>query len=511
MEQTLASHRVPRRVFLRRVTLAAAGLPVLTLGSIRSLRALGYKSPNEKLNLAAIGAGGQPFSDLHDAHAGVENVVALADVDWKRGAPGFATFPKAAKYKDFRQMLDKSGRDIDAVVIGTPDHMHAACAFACMQLGKHVYVEKPLTRTPWEARLLTQAAQRFKVATQMGNQGYSHDATRVACEILWSGEIGDVREVHAWTGWPGWPQEMTKIPPPTPVPDTLDWDLWLGGAAGRPFTAGDDDYRAFVAERNARAGRGGFGGSGRSDYGFYLPEHWRGFFDFGSGLLGDWGIHILGPANWGLQLSPEYLVSVECINKDRLPPFTFPDELTIKYEFGARPGMPPVNVYWYHHPKGDAYFPPGMTAEQARQIPDTGPEVGPAGRGRSGGYNCIFVGSKGYLGTSGRGEGVGLLPGSRWADYKLPRAYLPRSPGASTGDNHAAHCRDWIRACKGGAEACSNFSIAGKYTEWLLLGSVAVHYDGKLLYDAAKGIVTNNDDAKRWVTPTFRTGWEPTL
>jgi predicted dehydrogenase len=200
MEQTLASHRVPRRVFLRRVTLAAAGLPVLTLGSIRSLRALGYKSPNEKLNLAAIGAGGQPFSDLHDAHAGVENVVALADVDWKRGAPGFATFPKAAKYKDFRQMLDKSGRDIDAVVIGTPDHMHAACALACMQLGKHVYVEKPLTRTPWEARLLTQAAQRFKVATQMGNQGYSHDATRVACEILWSGEIGDVREVHAWTG-----------------------------------------------------------------------------------------------------------------------------------------------------------------------------------------------------------------------------------------------------------------------------------------------------------------------
>jgi predicted dehydrogenase len=500
--------RLPRRTFLQRTALALGGLELLRLRSIPSLKALGYKSPNEKLNLAAIGAGGQPFSDLQDAHAGVENVVALADVDWKRGSPGFRTFPKAAKYKDFRQMLDRSGNDIDAVVIGTPDHMHATCALACMQLGKHVYVEKPLTHTPWEARLLTQAAQRYKVATQMGNQGYSHDATRVACEIIWSGEIGDVQEVHAWTGWAVWPQEMTKVPGPTPAPDTLDWDLWLGGAADRPFTAGDDEYRGFVSERSERARRGGYGGGTHPDYGFYLPEHWRGFFDFGSGLIGDWGIHILGPANWALQLSPEHLVSVQCIHKDTLPPFTFPDELTIKYEFGPRPGMPPVAVYWYHHPKGDPYLPPGMTAEEARQIPDTGPEVGPAGRGRSGHYNCIFVGSKGYLGTSGRGEGVGLLPGSRWADYKLPKPYLSRSPGASTGDNHAAHCRDWIRACKGGTEACSNFRIAGKYTEWLLLGSVAVHYNDKLQYDAANGLVTNNQDANKWVTPTFRPGWE---
>src|SRR5215831_10653290 len=235
-----------RRLFLRRVGLMASALPVFAGSSVVSLKALGYKSPNEKLNLAAIGAGGQPFGDLQSAQAGVENVVALADVDWKRGAEGFAAWPKAARYKDFRQMLDKSGKDIDAVVIGTPDHMHAICALACMQVGKHVYVEKPLTRTPWEARLLTRAAEKYKVATQMGNQGYSHDATRVACEILWSGEIGDVTEVHAWTGRPGWPQEMKKIPPSTPVPDTLDWDLWLGGAAWRPFTAGDEEYRAFI-------------------------------------------------------------------------------------------------------------------------------------------------------------------------------------------------------------------------------------------------------------------------
>jgi predicted dehydrogenase len=541
---------------------------------MRSLKALGYKSPNEKLNLAAIGAGGQPFSDLRNAHAGVENVVALTDVDWKRGAGGFAAFPKAEKYKDFRQMLDKSGKDIDAVVIGTADHMHATCALACMQLGKHAYVEKPLTRTPWEARLLVQAAEKYKVATQMGNQGYSHDATRVACEILWSGEIGDVTEVHAWSGRPGWPQGMTKIPPPTPVPETLDWDLWLGGAAWRPFTAGDEDYQAFVQQRNSRGGRGGFRGFGAGDFGFYLPFNWRGFYDFGSSLIGDWGVHILGPANWGLQLSPEHLISVECIKKDSLPPFTFPDELAIKYEFGPRPGMPPVTVYWYHHADGDAYLPPGMTPDEARKIADTGPQVGPSrgggpggfpfgggGRGprgaggpegsppgggargtegraegpgganpspggregragrppegfprpRGSGYNCIFVGSKGYMGTSGRGEGVGLLPGSRWADYKLPQPYLSRSPGASTGDNHAAHCRDWVRACKGGVAACSNFSIAGKYTEWLLLGSVSIHYEGKLLYDAANGIVTNNDDSNQWVKPTFRKGWELNL
>ena len=555
----MSDNRFSRRYFFYG-TLLAGAIPRGGFGSTPSLKAAGYKSPNEKLNLAAIGAGGQPAADLRQAHAGVENVVALADVDWLRGNESFERFPKAAKYKDFRQMLDKEGKDIDAVVIGTPDHMHATCAVACMQLGKHVYVEKPLTRTAWEARLLTQAAEKYKVATQMGNQGYSHDATRVACEIFWSGEIGEVKEVHAWTGRPSWPQEMTKAPAPTPVPETLDWDLWLGGAASRPFTAGDDDYKAFVADRNARGGRGPGGpppgdpgaaggrgggrGFGQQNFGFYLPFNWRGFYDFGSSLIGDWGVHILGPANWALQLDPHYLLSVECIKKNSLPPFTFPDELAIKYEFGARPGMPPVAIYWYHHAGGDAYLPEGMTLEEARKVPGTGPQVGPApgqggfipgsgggvpaqgaaaaaapggrgglggGRGRGGqgmGYNSIFVGSKGYLGTSGRGEGVGLLPGSRWAEYRLPDPYLQRSPGASTGSNHAAHARDWVRACKGGAPACSNFSIAGKYTEWLILGSAAVHYEGKLLWDNAKGEFTNNKDANKWVKPVYRKGWD---
>ncbi len=563
----MGDYRFPRRYFFYG-TLLAGAVPSGGFGSTPSLKAMGYKSPNEKLNLAAIGAGGQPASDLRGAQAGVENVVALADCDWSRGKESFERFAKATRYKDFRQMLDKQGKEIDAVVVGPPDHMHAICAMACMQMGKHIYVEKPLTRTPWEARLLTQAAEKYNVATQMGNQGYSHDATRVACEILWSGEIGEVKEVHAWTGRASWPQEMTRIPAPTPVPDTLDWDLWLGGAAFRPFTAGDAEYADFVEARRARSGRGGGGRAaagpggapgavgtppapprggypGQESFGFYLPFNWRGFYDFGSSLIGDWGVHILGPANWGLQLDPQYLVSVECIKKNSLPPFTFPDEIAIKYDFGPRPGgMPPVSVYWYHHAGGDAFLPPGMTAEEARKIPGQGPQVGPArgqggffpgsggapppgaaarggapggARGASGGfrggmqgsgYNLIFCGSKGYLGTSGRGEGVGLLPGSRWAEYKLPNAYLTRSPGASTGDNHSAHLRDWVRSCKGGAPACSNFSIAGKYTEWLLLGSAAVHYEGKLLWDNAKGEVSNIKDANKWVKPAFRKGWE---
>ena len=527
-------------------TLLAGAVPSGGFGATPSLKALGYKSPNEKLNLAAIGAGGQPFSDLRSAEAGVENVVALADVDWKRAEQGFTRWPNAAKYKDFRQMLDKEGKNIDAVVIGTPDHMHATCALACMQLGKHVYVEKPLTRTPWEARLLAQAAEKYKVATQMGNQGYSHDATRVACEIFWSGEIGEVREVHAWHGNPGWPQGMQAIPAATPVPDTLDWDLWLGGAAWRPYTVGDDEYRTYAASLRDRgrsaagAGPGGAGGRGGTPqpepFGFYNPFNWRGFFDFGSGLFGDWGVHILGPANWALQLSPESLISVEAIKREGMSPFTYPLKNAVKYEFAARGVLPPVTVYWSDSIQGDAYLPPGMSVEEARKSPGQGPQVGPAGRGGPGrggqgglggapptgaggpaartgqpqstGYNCIFVGSKGYLGTSGRGEGVGLLPGSRWAEYKLPNAYLQRSPGASTGDNHSAHCRDWVRACKGGAPACSNFSIAGPYTEWLVLGAVATHYEGKLMWDAAKMEITNNREANKWVKPVFRKGWD---
>ncbi len=496
-------------------TLLAGVIPHGGFGSTASLKALGYQSPNEKMNLAGIGAGGRAISVLAGCES--ENIVALADVDWARGADGFTRWSKATKYKDFRQMLDKE-RSIDAVTVVIPDHMHATAALAAMQLGKHVYVEKPLTRTPWEARLLTDAAARYKVATQMGNQGYSHDATRVAAEIIWSGEIGDVTEVHSFRGNSSWPQGMQTLPAPERVPDTLDWDLWLGGTAMRPYTSGDEAYRK---EYNQQ-------------FGFYLPFNWRGFYDFGSTLIGDWGIHQLGPANLALRLGSP--VSVECIKQgDGRSPYTFPrGGIAIRWEFAARENMPPVSIVWSD--TGDVYTPPGMTIEQMRHIPGTGPAIESAGgrgaargtaaaspaeapagapavaagRGRGGrgggqgaqqgsGYNTVFVGTKGYLGTNGRGEGVGLLPGTRWAEYNLPPRLLTRSPG---------HQRDWIRACKGGEPACSNFGVAGPYTEWMVLGAVAARVEGKLLWDPKKMEFTNNKDANKYVKPVFRKGWE---
>jgi hypothetical protein len=390
--------------------------------------------------------------------------------------------------------------------------MHAAVALAAMERGKHVYVEKPLTRTAWEARLLTEAAAKYRVATQMGNQGYSHEATRVAAEIIWSGEIGDVTEVHSFRGRAAWPQGMPSLPSTEPVPDTLDWDLWLGGAAMRPFTSGDEAYRKEYS----------------SEYGFYLPFNWRGFYDFGTSLIGDWGIHQLGPVNLALRLGSP--ASVECIKQgEGRSPYTFPrGGVVIKWEFAARANMPPVTVYWSD--TGDLYTPPGMTIEEMRKIPGKGPEIeaapsggggrggrpggpggpggaggGPGGRGGAGGqqqgsgYNTIFVGSKGYLGTSGRGEGVGLVPGSRWAEYTLPPRTLTRSPG---------HQRDWVRACKGGEPACSHFGIAGPYTEWMVLGAAAARVEGKLLWDPRKMEFTNNKEANKYVKPVFRKGWE---
>ena len=486
-------------------TLLAGVIPRRGFGSVPSLKYLGYQSPNEKMHIAGVGAGGRAMSVLGALDA--ENIVALADVDWARGAEGFKRWDKATKYKDYRRMLEQE-KGIDAVTVAIPDHMHAHVALAAMQLGKHVYVEKPLTRTPWEARLLTEAAAKYKVATQMGNQGYSHDATRVAAEIIWSGEIGDVTEVHTFRNRASWPQGMQTLPAPEKVPETLDWDLWLGGAAQRPFTSGDEAYRK---EYN------------QEQFGFYLPFNWRGFYDFGSSLIGDWGIHQLGPANLALRLGSP--LSVECIKKgEGQSPYTFPKGgVVIKWEFAARENMPPVTVYWSD--TGDSYTPPGMTIDTMRAIPGTGPAIetpsgegrggggrGGAGRGRAGaqpqgpaappagsGYNTVFVGTKGYLGTGGRGESVGLLPGSRWAEYKLPPRMLTRSPG---------HQRDWVRACKGGEPSCSNFGIAGPYTEWMVLGAAAARVEGKLLWDSKKMEFTNNREASKYVRPVLRKGWE---
>ena len=500
---------VTRRYFFYGSLLAGA-VPTGGYGSVTSLKALGYKPFYDKLNVAAIGCGGRGAAILEEA-AQTENLVAMVDVDEKRSAESYAKFPKANKYKDFRVMLEKEGKNIDACTIGIPDHMHATVALACMQAGKSVYVEKPLTRTPWEARLMAEAAVKYKVATQMGNQGYSHEAIRTASEILWSGEIGDVKEVHVCSTPGTHPTGLAEPPKETGVPDTVNWDLWLGGAA----------MRSYAAE--------------------YTPYNWRGFFDFGTGQIGNWGIHSMGPVNMALQLgAPTSVELVKVVNPSKL---SFPDRAIIKFEFAARGSMPPVTVFWHDSAKPsdpEAYHVPGMAAENILPAMENlgekgrgrgrgaanggfGPPPGPrpAGARRQGaggpgvnvygpapeaakpgiltGNGAIFVGTKGLMATTQRGEGVQLLPSTRWKEYVLPPQLLTRSPG---------HRMDYIRAAKGGDPACSNFSISGPYAEWMLLGVIAFRVPGKLEWDSKNLRFTNSAEANKYVRPAFRKGWE---
>src|SRR5882724_4773948 len=290
-------------------SLLAGAIPRGGFGSTPSLKAAGFKSPNEKLNIASIGAGGQAASNI-GAAAPTENIVALCDVDDRRAAGMFTRFPNAPKYKDFRKMLDKEAKNIDAVIIAIPDHMHATAATWCMERGKHVYVQKPLTRTIWEARMLTENAAKYKVATQMGNQGYSNEGTRLCSEMIWSGEIGHVTEVHAWTNRPIWPQGLTEQPKEAAVPATLDWDTWIGIQSMRPYA---------VDEKGAGA---------------YAPFAWRGYFDFGCGALGDMACHILGASNMALMLGAPS--SAECLSQEGKSSFMFPKKSVIRFDFPAR-------------------------------------------------------------------------------------------------------------------------------------------------------------------------------
>jgi len=326
--------RFSRRYFFYGALLAGA-VPAGGFGSVASLKRLGYKSPNEKLNIASIGAGGRAVDDIRGCQS--ENIVALADPDAKRAEPIFKKYEKVPRYKDFRRMLDAEARNIDAVIVATPDHMHAIQCLWAMERGKHVYCEKPLTRTVWEARQLAAAAARYKVATQMGNQGYSNHGARLAAEIIWSGEIGNVSEVHAWTNRPIWPQGVFKTPPEEKVPETLDWDLWLGIAAMRPYISGGPNYD-------------------ENGYGFYQPFNWRGFFDFGCGALGDMACHILGSVNVALMLDAP--TSVEVLQQEGRNPDTFPASSKTRFEFPARNNMPPVTLYWYDACKDAPMRPP---------------------------------------------------------------------------------------------------------------------------------------------------------
>jgi len=443
---------VTRRQFVSGAAAAAA----FTIVPRHLLGGPGHAAPSEKLNIAGIGVGGRGVEDLKGVES--EEIVALCDVDWQRAAGTFRRYSGARKYRDFREMLEKEEKKIDAVVVATPDHTHAVASLMALRKGKHVYCEKPLTRTVHEARALREAARKAGVATQMGNQGMAFEGNRLIKEWIWGGAIGNVREVHAWSDRPThqgklplwWDQGIERPGETPPVPAHLDWNLWLGPAPERPYHPA------------------------------YVPFRWRGWWDFGSGGLGDMGIHNLAPVFTALKLGPPMSVyaSSTPVHKETLPLAS-----TVHYEFPARGSMPPVSLHWY-----DGGLIPARPAglEKDRELP------------REDGL--LLVGDGGTMLVTGwGGHSPRLIPEARMKAFRPPPRTLPRSPG---------HYREWIKACKEGTSTESNFEFAGALTEAVLLGTVSVRMFGRRIdWDSESFRITNIPEANRYLKYDHRKGW----
>jgi predicted dehydrogenase len=516
---------ISRRRFVTSAALAGTGLTIVP----RHVLGKGFTAPSDLLNVAGVGVGGMGRSNLTNLAS--ENVVALCDVDWEYANRGFAGLensiksqqerldrttprvdaqgrpeapltatdrqripmeiarmkrlkdehvPRAARYQDYRQMLERQ-KDIDAVVIATPDHMHASIALAAMDLGKHVYVQKPLTWSVSEARQLARKAKANpKVVTQMGNQGHSWDDARTAIEYVWAGAIGDVREVHVWTNrplgyWPqGIPRPEARTPPPNgfrwngpgiearlatamagnyPKPEGLAWDLFLGTA---PYV----EYHPV-----------------------YHPFNWRGWVYWGCGAIGDMGAHLMDHSIWALDLG--YPTTIETL----ATPFngvSFPNATMTVYEFAARNGKPPVKLTWY-----DGGLVPPKPVELAENE-----VMNPTG-------GALLIGSKGKLMHDTYGKNPRLLPDSLHKSYGKPAEKLPRIP-------HENHEMNWVDAAKGKTAVSSPFEYAAKLTEIMLLGVVALKAGKKIEYDAANMRVTNVQSANQYLEREPRAGWSST-
>ena len=413
-------------------------------------------SPNEKMNVAGIGVGGKGTSDIHNCRK--ENIVALCDADWKRAGESFYKFreQKPKHFKDYRVMLDEMGDKIDACTISTPDHTHAPAAYRAMMMGINVYVQKPLTHTIAEARLLSKVAKETGVTTQMGNQGHCGNGVRELCEMMWSGAIGEVREAHIWTNRPVWPQGIKAPLPVEEIPETLDWDLWLGVAPVRPYNKG------------------------------YCPFSWRGWWDFGCGAIGDMACHIMDPAFWSLKLMDAKSYSVEVVMEEDMNEQTAPNKSIIKYQFPARGGMPPVDVYWHDGPDNQPPRPADVPADQ---------EMGDGNNG------SLYIGSDGYLTAGEYGGKPRLLPDARMADYKKPERTIERVQAQNP-------YRNWIDACKGKLVSASNFSYAGPLTEVANMGNVALHAGKRIEFDVETMKITNDPALNQHLTKEYRKGWD---
>jgi predicted dehydrogenase len=465
------SDQANRRDFLKTTAAGGVGLWVAASGG----SVLG-KAPSETVNVAIVGVGGRGRAHVSGIPAAGGKIVALCDVDDNNLAAAVKEHEGAYKYNDFRKMLDERHRDIDAVVVATPDHTHAVAASAAMKLGKHVYCEKPLTHSIHEARHLTELAARQKVATQMGNQGHSGDNTRRIVEIVRSGAIGPVREVHAWTNRPVWPQGKDRPNRSDPVPSSLKWDLWLGPAPERPYVA---NANANTSDGNPSAPRAK--GKKTRDNRVYHPFAWRGWWDFGTGALGDMACHILDASFWALDL--KYPTAVEALGGSPHKPESAPSWEILRYEFPARRDMPALALTWYDG---------GMRPPYPEELFE-GEKVERGG--------VLMVGDKGkiYIPDDYGGKHV-LLPKNQFADFKNPEESIPRSPG---------HHKDFLEACKNpDRPACSNFSYSGPLTEMVLLGVVAFRCGKRIEWDGPNMKATNCSEASEYIHPQYRRGWE---
>ncbi len=461
MKKKNTNRTVSRRDFLAGT---AATVASFTIVPRYVLGGNGNVPPSEKLNIASIGAGGMAGSNIEKCSN--ENIVAMADVDDRRAAETYAKFPNATKFVDFRVMLDKMHKDIDAVIVATPDHTHAIAAISAMLLGKHVYVQKPLTHSISETRRLQAAAKEYNVVTQMGNQGHSGEGIRLICEWIADGAIGAVREVHAWTNRPVWPQGIVRPKGAQEVPSELNWDLWLGTAPYR-------DYNSL-----------------------YVPFNWRGWWDFGTGALGDMACHILDPVFWALKLgSPERVeaTATKCIDSKDNGDVDFvncddccPLASMVHFRYPARGDMPALSLHWYD---GGMMPPRPEELEPDRQMGD-----------RDGGV--LFVGDKGKLMCGCYARGPRLIPETAMQAYQRPEKTIPRVEGGMDG-----HEKDWIRACKEGTQPSSNFDMAAPLTEGILLGCVAVRTGKSLKWDGPNMTVTNEPEANQFVQHHYRDGW----
>ena len=433
------SRRITRRDVLKGA--AAGGFGFLFL---RDSRLAFGSEANEKLSVAIIGCGGKGKGNMQ-AVAG-ESIVAVCDTDDKATAEAAKDFPNARIYPDYRRMLDRMGRQIDAVVVSTPDHNHAPASVMAMKMGKHVYCEKPLTHSIYEARVMRDTARRHKVATQMGNQGTAGDGLREAVEVIRAGAIGQVYEVHVWSNRPIWPQGIERPAETPPVPDDLHWDIWLGPAPKRPFNP------------------------------CYQPFKWRGWIDFGTGALGDMGCHTLNMPFMALDLRNPISVEAEVFEMTKE---TYPKRSIVTYLFPERNGLRTLRLKWH-----DGGLKPPADVLYDRELPGSG---------------VVLMGEKGRLfAGDDYGHRYELLPEDRFVDFKKPEPSLPRSPG---------HHEEWIRACKGGEPAMSNFNYASALTETILLGNLAIVTGKPIYWDAASMKAINCPEADYYINTPYRAGW----